>query len=64
MPKPGNLEVPIRWGVAVAAVAALAYGGYTLSQIAPVGTGFAAKILCTGVFVSGRPADAVIAIAA
>ena len=60
MPKPGNLEVPIRWGVAVAAVAALAYGGYTLSQIAPVGTGFAAKILCTGVFVSGRPADTVI----
>ena len=41
-------------------MAGLGYAAYMLFQIAPVGTGYAAKILCTGVFVSGRPAAAVI----
>ena len=50
----------ILWGVGLSLAAAVGYVGYALSQIAPVGTGYAAQILCTGVFVSGRPADAVI----
>ena len=50
-----------RWMLALAVMSSLAYGTYTLSRIAPVGTGYAAKILCTGVFVSGRPAQQVIA---
>jgi hypothetical protein len=39
--------------------AALAHGAYTLSRLAPIGTGYAAKTVCSGVFVSGRPAQAV-----
>ena len=50
----------ILWGVGLSLAAAVGYVGYALSQIAPVGTGYAAQILCTGVFVSGRPAAAVI----
>jgi CubicO group peptidase (beta-lactamase class C family) len=57
---PTNRKRLIRWGAALSLLAALGYAGYTLSQLAPVGTAYAAKILCTGVFVSGRPADAVI----
>lgn len=30
------------------------YGPFTLLRAAPIGTGYAAKMLCTGVFVSGR----------
>ncbi|WP_175694125.1 serine hydrolase domain-containing protein [Burkholderia ambifaria] len=47
-------------GVAVALVAALGYTGYMLSRLAPIATGYAAKALCSGVFVSGRPAASVI----
>jgi len=45
--------------MAVAAVAA--YGVYQLRQVLMVGAGYYAKMLCSGVFVSGRPAQAVIA---
>ncbi|WAS57144.1 beta-lactamase family protein [Burkholderia ambifaria] len=47
-------------GVAIALVAALSYTGYMLSRLAPIATGYAAKALCSGVFVSGRPAASVI----
>ncbi|MCR4467334.1 serine hydrolase [Burkholderia sp. SCN-KJ] len=47
-------------GAAVALVAALGYTGYMLSRLAPIATGYAAKALCSGVFVSGRPAASVI----
>ncbi|WP_175727551.1 serine hydrolase domain-containing protein [Burkholderia ambifaria] len=47
-------------GVAIALVAALGYTGYMLSRLAPIATGYAAKALCSGVFVSGRPAASVI----
>ncbi|AOI87493.1 serine hydrolase domain-containing protein [Burkholderia pseudomultivorans] len=50
----------IRRGLAVALVAALGYAGYMLSRLAPIATGYAAKALCSGVFVSGRPAASVI----
>ncbi len=50
----------IRRGVAVALVAAVGYTGYMLSRLAPIATGYAAKALCSGVFVSGRPAASVI----
>ena len=51
---------PILRGVALAAVAAIGYTGYMLSRLAPVATGYAAKALCSGVYVSGRPAASVI----
>ncbi|RQV22198.1 class C beta-lactamase-related serine hydrolase [Burkholderia cenocepacia] len=47
-------------GVALALVAAIGYTGYMLSRLAPIATGYAAKALCSGVFVSGRPAASVI----
>ncbi|KWH10377.1 serine hydrolase [Burkholderia territorii] len=47
-------------GVAVALVVAAGYTGYMLSRLAPIATGYAAKALCSGVFVSGRPAASVI----
>ncbi|KHK60551.1 beta-lactamase [Burkholderia sp. A9] len=47
-------------GTAVALVAAVGYTGYMLSRLAPIATGYAAKALCSGVFVSGRPAASVI----
>ncbi|HHY6927172.1 TPA: serine hydrolase domain-containing protein [Burkholderia ambifaria] len=47
-------------GAAIALVAALGYTGYMLSRLAPIATGYAAKALCSGVFVSGRPAASVI----
>jgi CubicO group peptidase (beta-lactamase class C family) len=40
--------------------AALGYGGYLLSRLAPIGTAYAAKTLCSSVFVSHRSADDVI----
>jgi CubicO group peptidase (beta-lactamase class C family) len=40
--------------------AALVFGGWTLVRLAPIGTAYAAKTLCSGVFVSGRPALSVI----
>lgn len=48
------------WGAGLSLFAALAYAAYILSMLAPVGTAYAAKTLCTGVFVSGRAAASVI----
>ncbi|RQS68400.1 class C beta-lactamase-related serine hydrolase [Burkholderia sp. Bp8963] len=47
-------------GAALVLAAALGYVGHTLSRLAPIATGYAAKALCSGVFVSGRPAASVI----
>ena len=58
-----KLRRRVKFGlVAFAALltASVGYGVYRLSQIAPVGTGYAAKTLCAWVFVSGRPVDDVI----
>jgi CubicO group peptidase (beta-lactamase class C family) len=41
-------------------LAALASTAWMLFRLAPVGSAYAAKILCSGVFVSGRPAREVI----
>jgi len=41
-------------------VSALGYGVYLLSRLAPIGTAYAAKTLCSGVFVSQRDAADVI----
>ena len=46
--------------LAVGITGALGYGGYVLSRLAPIGSAYAAKVLCSGVFVSGRTAEAVI----
>ncbi|WP_322087035.1 serine hydrolase [Burkholderia sp. BCC1999] len=54
------LKKLILCGVALALVAAVGYAGYMLSRLAPIATGYAAKALCSGVFVSGRPAASVI----
>jgi hypothetical protein len=48
------------WIVAGCLALALAYGGWTLSRLAPVGTGYVAKVLCSGVFVSGRSARSIL----
>jgi CubicO group peptidase (beta-lactamase class C family) len=48
------------WIVAGCLALALAYGGWSLSRLAPVGTGYVAKVLCSGVFVSGRPARSIL----
>jgi len=37
----------------------LGYGAYLLSHLVPIGTAYAAKTLCSGVFVMGRPAEEV-----
>src|SRR3954451_17562015 len=37
-----------------ALASALGYGVYLLSRLAPIGTAYAAKTLCSGVFVSHR----------
>ncbi|BAX60654.1 serine hydrolase domain-containing protein [Burkholderia stabilis] len=50
----------IRRGAALVLLAALGYAGYMLSRLAPIATGYAAKALCSGVYVSGRPAASVI----
>jgi CubicO group peptidase (beta-lactamase class C family) len=41
--------------------AASAYGGWRLYRLAPIGSAYAAKILCSGVFVAGRQPASVIA---
>jgi CubicO group peptidase (beta-lactamase class C family)/uncharacterized membrane protein YkvA (DUF1232 family) len=43
------------------AAAALAWGGWYAWRVAHVATGFAAKTVCSGVFVSGRTPEAVLA---
>ena len=51
-----------RWGkrtviwVAAVMVAALAAAGWPLTKAAPIMTGFAAKTICSYVFISGRDA--------
>ena len=42
--------------VAAVLVAALAAAGLPLTKAAPIGTGFAAKTICSNVFISGRDA--------
>ena len=46
--------------LAVGVAGALGYGAYVFSRLAPIGSAYAAKVLCSGVFVSGRAAEAVI----
>ncbi len=48
-------------GVWVVALAALGWGGWYAWRVAGVATGFAAKTVCSGVFVSGRAPEAVVA---
>jgi len=47
-------------GVALVVATGLGYGAYLLSRLVPIGTAYAAKTLCSGVFVIGRPAEEVI----
>lgn len=47
-------------GVALLLVTGLGYGAYLLSQLAPIGAAYAAKTLCSSMFVSGRAAADVI----
>ncbi len=47
-------------GAAAALLLALSVGGYFVWQVGYVGAGFAAKLLCSGVFVSGRAAQDVL----
>lgn len=47
-------------GVALLLVTGLGYGAYLLSQLAPIGAAYTAKILCSSVFVSGRVVEDVI----
>lgn len=51
----------LKIGVIAVVAAAAAFGLYRLQQVLMVGAGYYAKMLCSGVFVSGRPADDVIA---
>lgn len=55
-----NLKRLIRWSVPLACLTAIGFAGHTLFRLAPIATGYAAKTLCSGVFVSGRPASSVI----
>ncbi len=48
-------------GAVVVLAAGAVLGGTKLQQVLMVGAGYYAKMLCSGVFVSQRPADAVIA---
>jgi len=48
-------------GAIVVLGAGAVFGGTQLQQVLMVGAGYYAKMLCSGVFVSERPADAVIA---
>jgi CubicO group peptidase (beta-lactamase class C family) len=50
----------VLFAFAVLLTTSVGYGAYLLSQIAPVGTAYAAKTLCSWVFVSRRPIDDVI----
>lgn len=51
----------LKIGVVAVLVLAAAIGIYQVRQILMVGAGYYAKMLCSGVFVSGRPAESVIA---
>jgi hypothetical protein len=46
--------------LAVVLTSALGYAGYLIAQMAPIGTAYAAKTLCSWVFVSSRPVGDVI----
>ena len=48
-------------GIWVVALAALGWGGWYAWRVAHVATGFTAKTVCSGVFVSGRTPEAVLA---
>jgi hypothetical protein len=57
------LSRPVKFAllaIAFLLATALGFGAYMLSQLAPIGNAYAAKTLCSGVFVSGRDAAAVI----
>jgi len=56
MRKAFKITVPI---VAALLIAAFIFGYRYLSSIAPIATGYAAKILCSSVYVSGRGYDSV-----
>ena len=43
--------------LALLAATGLGYGTYLLSRLAPIGTAYAARTLCSGVFVAGRQAE-------
>jgi CubicO group peptidase (beta-lactamase class C family) len=60
---PMNLRRPLNLAVlslAVLLATAVGCGAYVLFWMAPIGTAYAAKTLCSGVFVMGRRADDVI----
>jgi CubicO group peptidase (beta-lactamase class C family) len=48
------------FALALAAATAAGFAGWLVSRMAPIGSAYAAKTLCSGVFVSGRRAEAVI----
>ena len=50
----------VLFGLALILATGLGYGAYLLSRLVPIGTAYAAKTLCSGVFVTGRPAQEVI----
>jgi hypothetical protein len=50
----------VLFGIAILMATGLGFGAYLLSLLAPIGTAYAAKTLCSGVFVSRRmPADVI-----
>jgi hypothetical protein len=58
-----SLRRPLKLAVlslAVLLMTAVGWGAYVLFAMAPIGTAYAAKTLCSGVFVMGRRADDVI----
>jgi hypothetical protein len=55
-----KLRVTLLWPFGFLSIAMLAFAAQTLTRIAPIRTGYAAKMLCTGVFVPGRSAEQVI----
>ncbi len=57
---PPRLRRPLLLVLLLLAAAAV-YGGWTLSRLAPIGSAYAAKMLCSGVFVAGRQPASVIA---
>jgi len=56
---PGVLRV-VPWTLALALAAALAIQGEEIERLLRIGAAYKAKILCSGVFVSGRSADSVL----
>lgn len=58
-----NLRRPLKLAVlslTVLLTTALGWGAYAVFRMAPIGTAYAAKTLCSGVFVMGRRTDEVI----